>query len=357
MKILYLVNSRIDKQSPVDYYRAYLPAKFSRHKWKVITGLNVKYFKSRPDMPECDSYDADLSPVDEADVVIFSRLYKYADVEIIAERAFQLGKVVLYQTDDNLINIWEGTGDPEEIASYKLEMDFVNRLLPHVHGIITTTQELADVYEAEYQKPTWVVPNAVDPEEWAMFPAEKSDKVKIGWYGGRFHIYADADTKAQVEDALARIYQKYPDKVEFIFMGYDPGFEGFPYRVEPQVNLNYFVQKISKIGYDIGLAPLTDTKFNRCKSNLKWLEFAMMGAPILASDMPQYQDLPLFICKTSDDWFKHLDKLVSDKMYRKHRGMAAKKLAHKYYSIQSVVDQWDNKIDEAYKTSTNHIVK
>ena len=355
LKVLFLVVSTPEKQSPVDYYRAFLPAKFSRHEFRIIRGLNVRYFKSSPDRKNCDSYEADLEPVEWADVVIFSRLYKYADCELMAERAFELGKTVLYQTDDNLLNIWEGTGDQEEIDAYKIHMDFVNRLLPHVHGIITTTEELANVYRKEYNRKTYAIPNAVDIKEWSMYPSEKSKKIKIGWYGGRFHIYAGEEIKNQLEEALLNIYKKYGDKIEYVFMGYDPGFNGFPYRVEKQVGLLHFIQKLTNIGYDIGLAPLTDTKFNRCKSNLKWLEFAMLGAPVLASDVSQYRNLPLLICKTSKDWFNNLDRLISDTDYRKQLGLTAKKWAIKNYSIQTMVERWDNRIDEAYKTSKSNI--
>ncbi len=43
--------------------------------------------------------------------------------------------------------------------------------------------------------------------------------------------------------------------------------------------------------WHIGLAPLLDTPFNRCKSSLKALDYAALGIAVLASDVPVYRDL------------------------------------------------------------------
>lgn len=41
---------------------------------------------------------------------------------------------------------------------------------------------------------------------------------------------------------------------------------------------------------DIMLAPLRDTTFNRCKSDIRLLEAGIIGAPWIASPLPQYKD-------------------------------------------------------------------
>jgi Glycosyl transferases group 1 len=42
-------------------------------------------------------------------------------------------------------------------------------------------------------------------------------------------------------------------------------------------------------GWEIGLAPLTDNPFNRCKSPIKTLDYAALGMAVLASDVPAYR--------------------------------------------------------------------
>jgi hypothetical protein len=41
-------------------------------------------------------------------------------------------------------------------------------------------------------------------------------------------------------------------------------------------------------GLDVGLVPLADSRFNRCKSWLKGIEYASLGVPFVASPLPEY---------------------------------------------------------------------
>jgi hypothetical protein len=58
----------------------------------------------------------------------------------------------------------------------------------------------------------------------------------------------------------------------------------------------------------VGIAPLLDTPFNRCKSNLKLLEYGAVGLPTIASNVTPYKDSPgLLIRKArSKDWLRAL---------------------------------------------------
>jgi glycosyltransferase involved in cell wall biosynthesis len=42
--------------------------------------------------------------------------------------------------------------------------------------------------------------------------------------------------------------------------------------------------------WSIGIAPLADGAFNRCKSSIKMLDYAALGLAVVASDMPVYRD-------------------------------------------------------------------
>ena len=54
-----------------------------------------------------------------------------------------------------------------------------------------------------------------------------------------------------------------------------------------------FVSRLRQLDHerhwDIGIAPLADTGFNRCKSSMKALDYAAMGLPVLASDRDVYR--------------------------------------------------------------------
>src|SRR3546814_14721972 len=45
------------------------------------------------------------------------------------------------------------------------------------------------------------------------------------------------------------------------------------------------------IDYAVGVAPLSDTTFNRSKSDIKFLELAALGIPTIASDVAPYRSI------------------------------------------------------------------
>ena len=94
---------------------------------------------------------------------------------------------------------------------------------------------------------------------------------------------------------------------------------------------------ISKI--DINIAPLIDTKFNRGKSEIKWLEAAAVKVPTIASDVGSFADQIKsgrtgLLCKDNDEWFDSLEKMVVDANYRNEIAENAYNLIHKERGTQ-----------------------
>jgi glycosyltransferase involved in cell wall biosynthesis len=75
--------------------------------------------------------------------------------------------------------------------------------------------------------------------------------------------------------------------------------------------------------WHIGLAPLLDTPFNRCKSPLKALDYAALGIAVLASDVPVYRDsiangpAGCLIPNDPRAWYEKLDRLMRDQTERR----------------------------------------
>lgn len=76
--------------------------------------------------------------------------------------------------------------------------------------------------------------------------------------------------------------------------------------------------------FDIGLVPLKDNKFNECKSELKGLEYSILGIPYLASPLPAYRRLVKdgengILCGRPREWYSSLSKLIEDELLRNMR--------------------------------------
>jgi hypothetical protein len=85
-----------------------------------------------------------------------------------------------------------------------------------------------------------------------------------------------------------------------------------------------FRRRLAELDWDIGLAPLEASPYNRCKTATKWAEYAEAGAAVLASDMEVYQ--PMIACGAAapaapGQWAPMLERLVGEARLR--RGLTA----------------------------------
>jgi glycosyltransferase involved in cell wall biosynthesis len=89
---------------------------------------------------------------------------------------------------------------------------------------------------------------------------------------------------------------------------------------------------------DIGLAPLASGRFNKSKSNLKYLEFGAMGVPAVYADQEAYEEVEHGVtglkASKPSDYYTQLKKLVESKELREKLGMAAHADVKARYSAQ-----------------------
>ena len=99
-----------------------------------------------------------------------------------------------------------------------------------------------------------------------------------------------------------------------------------------------------KQALDISVCPLADNQFNRCKSNIKWLESTMSGAAVVASDVyPCAQSIEHgktgYLAKRTKDWVKCLSDLIENEDKRKQMVKnAQKEVKDNYASPQKWID-------------------
>jgi glycosyltransferase involved in cell wall biosynthesis len=66
--------------------------------------------------------------------------------------------------------------------------------------------------------------------------------------------------------------------------------------------------------FDVAIAPLADTAFNRLKSDIKLLEYTAMGLPAVVSAIGPYLDADwVDRCSSPDDWGRALSELINDR--------------------------------------------
>ena len=129
-----------------------------------------------------------------------------------------------------------------------------------------------------------VVPNFLPPRWWAGRQGQRRQgrKPRVGWGGGSSHT-GDLELVADVVRALA-------DEVEWVFFGMCPErLRPYVHEFHPGVFIDDYPAKLTSLDLDLAIAPLEDNLFNRCKTNLRLLEYGACGFPVICSDLEPYQ--------------------------------------------------------------------
>jgi len=95
------------------------------------------------------------------------------------------------------------------------------------------------------------------------------------------------------------------------------------------VDMHKWPEALTNLG--IGIAPLSDTRFNGSKSWLKPLEYAGLGIPCVMSPRREYREISKhgigISASKPDQWFKKLRQLTTDDVYRRELGWHAREVA------------------------------
>jgi glycosyltransferase involved in cell wall biosynthesis len=229
---------------------------------------------------------------------------------------------MVYEIDDDLWNI-RPSNPGYGWASERREM-FADNIRAS-DAVTVTTPRLAEVVR-RYNPNVYVLPNCCD----AAFLAHerpRSQRVTVGWAGGGSH----AEDFASVSKDLASFFRRRQDVDCHLFgtdyrraVGRPDGrFTGW------QRNL---VEYLCSLDFDIGLAPLAANEFNRSKSDVKFLEYASLGIPVVASDYGPYAEAIQhgetgLKVRYPHEWRKHLNAMVNDEAMRAEIGAAARRWA------------------------------
>lgn len=262
------------------------------------------------------------------------------------------GKPVIYECDDDLMSedLWRREvqlhGQTPEQATEIVESH--RWALAQCDGATVTGQELANrVREYMPDRPIVVVPNAIDLEWFRRLHAVTGrrlpvNQLSIGWFGG---IREDSDVAAMAE-AWGRIARRFRH-IKFIVYGHKAGiiWEHVPAEriiCIPWVPVELYPAYLLNI--DIGCASVADTVFNRCKSPIKAMEYAVSGACVAASPTLYSEliddGLHGFICETVAEWERALAAYVEDPGLRRRTQRRLLHRVEKRYSLAGNLWRW-----------------
>jgi glycosyltransferase involved in cell wall biosynthesis len=143
-------------------------------------------------------------------------------------------------------------------------------------------------------------------------------KPRVLYAGSSSHF--DIKQKNKHQDDLSHVIQAIvatADKLQWVFLG------GVPNQLKPLVekglveyhkwsHMYDYPYQLKKLNINIGVIPLMDNIFNRCKSDIKYIEYSALGIPAVCQDIDVYKR-----CKhtfnSGSEMVNSINKIMSSK--------------------------------------------
>lgn len=283
--------------------------------------------------------------------VIFYRVPAYDIVVRTIEYARALNKVVFYDVDDL---IFDREMMEEKIRSFRKGLsekecsdlltgaERYRRAISMCPYTIGSTPALCEQL-ARFSRKSYLHRNALDSSilEYVTdrFSKIKRDCITI-FYGSGTKTH-DADFEVAVP-SLIRILETFP-KVRLTIVGFLNSPKEFDAYLD-QIDRLDFLRSESYwevLGRsDINIAPLEAGIFSDCKSEIKWLEAAILKVPSVVSDTRTYREVVRdgengYIASSAQEWYEKLASLVKDSTLRQFMGESAYASARAAYKPES----------------------
>lgn len=261
-----------------------------------------------------------------ADVVILQFLHNWDLLSMLDERR-AAGKVTVFEANDNFFDVqpWNPVADSWRQQSIRAEYRI---FMSQCDAVQTSTPWLANLW-----KP-WARRVQTFANQLTVVPPLSAPPVRpltIGWGGSVGHF---ADLYA-IAPSLQRWLNNHPN-VHLALMTHELAKSFFDLAPERFHFTNFsslsdYLRFLKSL--DIGLAPLLPTDYNRGRSDVKFLEYAVSGVPGIYADLDPYRDSVVegqtgFLYSTPRQMLERLEQLVADAELRQR----IRSQAHQYVS-------------------------
>lgn len=267
------------------------------------------------------------------DSVVFQRQLELSQIEVIewvkaTSKAFRV-----FELDDLITNL-----PPKSAHRPNIGADIGQRLkraLALCDRFVCSTEPMARAF-GKMCGDVAVVPNRLEKARWlGLTPGRRDGKPRVGWAGAIGHL-GDLGIIAQVVEATAK-------EVDWVFFGMCPdALLPFVAEYHPWAALHDYAAKLAALDLDLAVAPLEYHPFNEAKSNLRLLEYGVLGYPVLCTDILPYQgSLP--VMRTGNkhrDWVRAIRDLVADRAALRRAGEKLRQAVLRDWMLEDHLDEW-----------------
>lgn len=288
------------------------------------------------------------------DTVVMQNAISDKEIELLQiYREFKPEVQVIFMLDDLLHDLPEKSSQYRRMkAAYRDARARLRRVLGFCDRLIVSTQPLADMC-ADMIDDIQIIPNRLQKEKWQGLKSlrQQSSKPRVGWAGAQQH---QGDLELIID-----VVKETANEVDWIFFGMCPA-EIKPFIKEEHqfVDIEQYPQKLASLNLDLAIAPLEDNDFNRAKSNLRLLEYGIMGWPVICSDISPYQtnNAPVIrVPNQKAEWLAAIRQILADPAALQKAGDNLKAWVEQHYFLEDHLGEWFSALATAeFQASEQH---
>lgn len=296
-------------------------------------------------------------PAHSVDVVIVQRFWNHVCDWTVDHELFsslrRRGVKIIYEIDDDLLDCDWLVGGPEW-PDDKKKM-WLRQMVRFADAVTVSTQSLAERLST-LNDAIFVIENALDD---TLLPLQNmvshndSGKVMFGYFGTLTHL----DDLLSVIGPIRHVLAENKDFVSFQIIGVGEesvlrdAFNGLPVSfvsipnsvLVDYRNFHYFFSDV--VAWDFGIAPLINSRFNNCKSDIKFLDYAAHEIPGVFSDVRAYSSTVVdglngLMAQSYDGWLASLRQMIADASLRSRLAKEASSYLKRNRTCESISQKW-----------------
>lgn len=268
----------------------------------------------------------------------------YLEIAFFCEKH---GTKLILELDDNIWEVPVRSGAYKSFHPGSPDLETIEAEVRNSQWIVTTKAKTSYAIAKHCNIPLDRItlnPNYIDLTVYdaSKIKRVKDDKIRICYFGTNTHFDDIAGNEGFVK-ALDRLFKEH-DNLQLFTTGF------FLPEMKSLWKKHYFSMtgdrdvlswadklwvKIMSMS-DIAVAPLLESNFTRCKSNIKYLECSAAKLPTVAQKIDQYEKsisngVDGYLAHNERTWYEYLKELIVNVDKRKEIGQAA---------YQNIVDNW-----------------
>lgn len=338
------------------YVRCFLPL--------LVNGWSGNYIGLKRQLKEPALVQAEMQ---NADIIVFHRA-DTAEHHRLAIMMRALGKKIVFDNDDTFkidkTHAFYELDNKGFKENTRQKNNVINNFIRNCDLVTCSTKYLAKEYK-EINKNVVVLPNCVNSDDWYEPLKNNTPIIRIGVVGSTAY-YHDFDIVKPILKALND-----DKRVQLVLFGLHNKKQRETYKLVNKVHkreydfwdtltniehvpwvqmVDYFTT-LNELRLDMMLIPRRDDYFNRCKSNIKFLEAGMLEIPVIASSFKDgpYEEIESgvngILIKNNKGWMEAIERLINSKDRRREMGRKAHEYALNNYNINDKGYLWN----DAYK--------